>query len=303
MMNAKMKFVCVAVGAVLLACSVWLGLGRTKVCRMPPRDGSAAFERAREKYEQRVNAELEDFPNRVRECAREAFSSVRAQIPSVVSGYGFSKCVSLTKALAIDKYKGGDSHKFKDALDADLSEGFYTPLLAARQRVLNEWSDLQRRVGEERKIYLDACAAEAKQIDDPTLMAKLEEDSRLIEEKLLDLYAAKLSAGVSAVAEAAMLAGTLSAIRTVLAPVAAKACASLASGAVVSQFDTPAPGPFDIIGAAIAAGGLAWSAYDIRKAAKVLPRELESALKEVVDDQEEGLVDMMLSAAKSVRGT
>lgn len=300
-MNTKMKFVCVAVGAVLLVASAWLGLDRIKVYRAPLCGGSSAFGRAREQYEQRVNAELDAFPDRVRECAREAFAPVRAKIPSVVAEYGFSKCVSLTKALAIDKYKGGDSHKFQDALDADLSEGFYTPLLAARQRVLNEWSDLQRRVEEERKIYLDACAAEAKQIDDPTLMAKLEEDSRRIEEKLLDLYAAKLSAGVSAVAEAAMLAGTLSTIRTVLAPVAAKACASLASGAVVSQFDTPAPGPFDIIGAAIAAGGLAWTAYDIRKAAKVLPRELESALEEAVDEQEKGLVDMMLGAAKSVR--
>ena len=301
-MDKKMKFVCVTVGAVLLAGSVWLGLSRTKVYRVPSHGGSAALERARETYEQRVNAELDAFPSRIRKSAHEAFSSVRARIPSVVAGYGFSKCVGLTKALAIDKYKGGDSHMFLDALDADLSDEFYTPLLIARQRVLNEWSDLRRRVGEEREIYLAACAVEAKQIDDPTLMAKLEEDSRQIEEKLLDLYVAKLSASVSVVAEAAMLAGTLSAIRTVLAPMAAKVCASLVSGAVISQLDTPAPGPCDVLAAAVAAGGLALTAYDIQKAVKVLPRELESALGDAVDEQEKGLVGLMLSAAASVRG-
>lgn len=288
-MNKKMKCVCVAVGVALMAVAVWIGTGLTSVGDEP-----TALRLAREMYERRVNAELEAFPDRVRESAREAFGKVREQVPSVVEAYDFKKCMGLTKDLAIDKFKGGDSHRFKDAIDADMSERFYTPLLAARERVRGEWDRLQKRIREERRLYLDICAAETQDFDDPTLMAKLEEDSLKIEEKQLELYSSKLSAMVSVVAEAAVFSGTISSIGAVLGAAAAKACGALGTGAVVSQLDSPVPGPCDVIGALIAAGGLAWTAHDVRQAMTVLPRELETSLYKAIDDQEKGIVDSLL---------
>lgn len=288
-MSKKMKCVCVAVGVALMAVAVWIGTGRTSAG-----GESTALKLAREMYERRVNSELEAFPVRVRESAKDAFDKVREQVPSVVEAYDFKKCMGLTKDLAIDKFKGGDSHRFKDAIDADMSERFYTPLLAARERVRGEWDRLQKRIGEERKLYLDICAAETKNSDDPTLMAKLEEDSLKIEEKQLELYSSRVSAVVSVVAETVMLSGTISSIGTVLGAAAAKACGAFGTGAVVSQCDTPMPGPCDLVGALIAAGGLAWTACDVRQAMTVLPRELETSLYKTIDDQEKGIVESLL---------
>lgn len=44
------------------------------------------------------------------------------------------KCPCLTKDLVIDKFNGGDSHRFRDAIDADLSNGFYTPFRSLIRR-------------------------------------------------------------------------------------------------------------------------------------------------------------------------
>lgn len=301
-MNKKMKCVCVAVGVVLLACSVWLGRMHSKrFIRVPSYGCSEAMQKARETYARNVNAELDAFPDRVRESARREFASVRGQIPSVVSSYGFWKCLCLTKDLVIDKFNGGDSHRFRDAIDADLSNGFYTPLLAATQKVFDEKADLDRRLEEERKRYLKACALEVKDVDAQAVLSRLEADSLEVEAKLHDLYVAELSSVVSVAAEAALLPSTIAVLRAALVPAVARAGVSVGAGVAVSQLDSPVPGPCDIVGAAIAAGGLVWTAYDVYKATCVLPRELEVVLNQTVDDQGKGTVEALLASTESVR--
>lgn len=261
------------------------------------RCASRALKAAQREYRQRVKREMDAFEDRIKACARKEFDAVRAKIPLAVDAYGFKKCCALTKALATDKLKGSGSHAFEQAMDDDLGQLFYAPLLDARRAVLDERALLSGRLAEARRLYLAQSVA-IEGLDDVS-SETLAADSKEIESRLGNLYGAQLTAAVGTACEAAFIGLTFNSIRALLWPIACKVAGAVGIGVGSAVADGPIP-VGDCIGAVVAVGGVAWSVADIRKAAKVLPGELRSALKRTVDTQERETVERALSDARKI---
>ena len=83
--------------------------------------------------------------------------------------------------------------------------------------------------------------------------------------------------------EAIFLKQTLSALASSLGGIVARLSATFGSGAACAAADGPFPFG-DAIAVVLAAGGTAWSGYDLWKAREKLPAELTALLKQVISD-------------------
>ena len=83
--------------------------------------------------------------------------------------------------------------------------------------------------------------------------------------------------------EAAFLKQTISALTSTLGDIVARLSATFGGGAACAAADGPFPFG-DAIAVVLAAGGTAWSGYDLWKAREQLPAELTALLKQVISD-------------------
>ncbi len=83
--------------------------------------------------------------------------------------------------------------------------------------------------------------------------------------------------------EALFLRKTIASFYTILGSVIGRLAISAGNGTAMAAADGPLPFG-DLVGVALAVGGTAWSCYDINKASKQLPAELEALLKQAVHD-------------------
>ena len=86
--------------------------------------------------------------------------------------------------------------------------------------------------------------------------------------------------------EAAFLKQTVSALTSTLGGIVARLSATFGSGAACAAADGPFPFG-DAVAVGLAAGGTAWSSYDLYEARKHLPAELTALLKQVISDCQE----------------
>ena len=86
--------------------------------------------------------------------------------------------------------------------------------------------------------------------------------------------------------EAAFLKQTIAALTSTLGGIVARLSATFGSGAACAAADGPFPFG-DAVAVVLAAGGTAWSSYDLYEARKHLPAELTALLKQVINDCQE----------------
>ena len=86
--------------------------------------------------------------------------------------------------------------------------------------------------------------------------------------------------------EAIFIRQTIAALTSTLGSVVAHLTASFGSGTASAVADGPFPFG-DAVAAVLAAGGTAWSGYDLWKARKQMPTELTALLKQVISDLQE----------------
>ena len=86
--------------------------------------------------------------------------------------------------------------------------------------------------------------------------------------------------------EAAFLKQTIAALSSTLGGIVARLSATFGSGAACAAADGPFPFG-DAIAVVLAAGGTAWSSYDLYQARKQLPAELTALLQAVIRDLQE----------------
>jgi len=86
--------------------------------------------------------------------------------------------------------------------------------------------------------------------------------------------------------EAAFLKQTMAAVASTLGSIVARLSATFGSGAACAAADGPFPFG-DAIAVVLAAGGTAWSSYDLYEARKQLPAELTALLKQGISDCQE----------------
>ena len=91
---------------------------------------------------------------------------------------------------------------------------------------------------------------------------------------------------IKLVFEAAFLKQTISALTSTLGGIVARLSATFGSGAACAAADGPFPFG-DAVAVVLAAGGTAWSSYDLYEARKHLPAELTALLKQVISDCQE----------------
>ena len=83
--------------------------------------------------------------------------------------------------------------------------------------------------------------------------------------------------------EAVFLKQTIAALTSTLGGIVARLSATFGSGAACAAADGPFPFG-DAVAVVLAAGGTAWSSYDLYEARKHLPAELTALLKQVIND-------------------
>ena len=86
--------------------------------------------------------------------------------------------------------------------------------------------------------------------------------------------------------EAAFLKQTMAALTSTLGGIVARLSAAFGSGAACAAADGPLPFG-DAVAVVLAAGGTAWSSYDLYQARKHLPEELTALLQAVIRDLQE----------------
>ena len=86
--------------------------------------------------------------------------------------------------------------------------------------------------------------------------------------------------------EAIFLKQTIAALTSTLGSIVARLSATFGSGAACAAADGPFPFG-DAVAVVLAAGGTAWSSYDLYEARKHLPAELTALLKQVISDCQE----------------
>lgn len=248
-----------------------------------------AREASAETFRASVEAEHEAFRRRVFERSA-AFDVVRGGIPDTVDKYGFTKCWSIMYALAKDmvsqKIGKGSTANFDELLNADLRTGFYQPLQDARGEVLVLLSEFQAR--------LNACRAELERnmtsipdwdrsLGEPPVSLRAE--SLRIEETMAALRDVQIGATASAALDAACLYGISQTVARLLAGAAGRIAAGAVAGGVTAMADGPVPGPADLVGLGIFGVGAAATAWEMRKASKVVPEKLTKVMNETVDTQ------------------
>ena len=244
---------------------------------------------AQESFRAAIEKEHEAFRRRVAERA-EGFDVVRAGIPSVVGRYGFKKCWSVMAALAKDKVARkigkGRTTNFDELMNGDLREQFYRPLENARESVvalLPEYANRLEACREEFAAQLKRIPGWNKSLGE--IPKSLQTESLRIEEIMRGLMAAQIGSTVSAAFDAACLAAVYRTVASLLAKAATRLAAGTVAGLVTSQCDGPMPGPADIAGLGIFGVGAVATAWEVRKAAKVIPDELARVMRETIDQQ------------------
>lgn len=254
----------------------------TERIRTARRDATMAFGTA-------IKREHEAFKCRVAE--REAvFDVVRAGIPSVVGKYGFKKCWSVMAALAKDKIARkigkGSTTNFDELVNGDLREQFYRPLENAHESVvalLPEYANRLEVCREEFAAQLNRISEWDKSLGE--IPESLQVESLRIEEVMQGLMAAQIGSTVSAAFDAVCLAGVIRTVSSLLGGAAGGFAAGAAAGTATAMVDSPAPGPADLFGLGIFGVGAVATAWEVRKAAKVIPAELSRVMSETVDRQ------------------
>ena len=244
---------------------------------------------AQESFRATIEKAHEAFRRRVAERA-EGFDVVRAGIPSVVGKYGFKKCWSVMAALAKDKvarkFGKGRTTNFDELMNGDLREQFYRPLKNARESVvalLPEYANRLEACREEFATQLKRIPGWDKSLGE--IPKSLQAESLRIEEIMQGLMAAQIGSSVSAAFDAACLAAVYRTVASLLAKAATRLAAGTVAGTATAMVDSPAPGPADLVGLGIFGGGAVATAWEVRKAAKVIPPELARVMRETVDQQ------------------
>ena len=244
---------------------------------------------AQESFRAAIEKEHEAFRRRVAERA-EGFDVVRAGIPSVVGKYGFKKCWSVMAALAKDKvarkFGKGRTTNFDELMNGDLREQFYRPLENARESVvalLPEYANRLEACREEFATQLKKIPGWDKSLGE--IPKSLQAESLRIEEIMQGLMAAQIGSSVSAAFDAACLAAVYRTVASLLAKAATRLAAGTVAGTATAMVDSPAPGPADLVGLGIFGVGAVATAWEVRKAAKVIPTEFARVMRETVDQQ------------------
>lgn len=243
---------------------------------------------SRAEYLAAVRREEMAFENRIDEVAEKSFAELPAAIEQVVAKYGYEKAWEVVKALAADKVAGGT--RAQDIMNRDLQE-FYVQLLAARAEVWNECEVLRQNLENLRAAYAQKVRDVQWNSNLGEIPESLKQESKELEAKINELVGAQVGSVVAVAVEAAFVKQGVMCMGRVLGGVAARLAATAGTSVLISQLDSPAPGPMDLIAAVVFAGGAYWAYSDVKKACVKLPGELRKTMQNVTGEQQREITE------------
>ena len=234
----------------------------------------------------------QEFRDGLRSAVASEYRSARRGIePCVSTLSGFGACAKMCYKAVKDRACG--TNDFAEAFQEVIQDPIIMPCVRANRIAADRLQNLKLRLEERRLQYgvevAQACRNAGIELEQPdadlkALTASLERSFGVTRE----LHISTVMAAVSGIVEAVFLKTTLATLRGVLAKAIAKLAGSGTTGAICAAADGPLP-IGDVIGAVLAAGGLAWTAYDIYEACEILPEQLRTELRTGIDSAEREL--------------
>ena len=234
------------------------------------------------------------------------FSQARNSIPRVVDDLsGFGACVKLSYKAAKDRLK--DTNDFQEAYMEVIDGPIVQPSLRAHRTANEMLQMLDQRLKERYAQYsVDLAAACGRGVQESQIpasdLARLEECISNVAAYAQRYQAQKLMTAVGVAVEAIFIRQTCSAIVTLFAKPVAKICGSLGAGAICAAADGPIP-IGDIVGGVLAIGGFAWTAYDVYEVMSVMPKRLESELRDGINETKDHLLSDSRTQANEILQT
>ncbi len=235
-------------------------------------------------YEKAVQSQYEAFLGAVGQTTEVEFGKVKAGIDGAVKQFGtMSRCARLVKTMVLDKLGGGT--RTADSLRADLEADYYRGLYDARDHVVacvealrSNLEAVRRAFGADmkRELALDILPG------DEAYDALLTQQGEEIEGAKRALTSKQLDAGVNVALEAYYFRETVAVVAKVLGKTVIRQAGTMAAGAGASVADGPLP-IGDCIAVVAVTGSTVWTAVDVYRATKTLPRDLARILEETAD--------------------
>lgn len=214
---------------------------------------------------------------------------------------GFKVCAVLAYKMAYDKVK--KTNRTEEAIAPVVASHIEKPIEMA-VKAYSDWAarfqyELQM---EEQAFSLDLALKSQKfKADISALKAvdvtKINESIGRVVSDIQEHAKESVFTGVGTIVETMMIASSYAAIKQMAIEIATVVLSSvstkLGTTAVAATGSAVADGPLpigDIVGGAIAIGGLTWTAYDIYKVTKTMPDEMKGGMMKVINESREALM-------------
>lgn len=214
---------------------------------------------------------------------------------------GFKVCAVLAYKMAYDKVK--KTNRTEEAIAPVVASHIEKPIEMA-VKAYSDWAarfqyELQM---EEQAFSLDLALKSQKfKADISALKAvdvtKINESIGRLVSDIQEHAKESVFTGVGTIVETMMIASSYAAIKQMAIEIATVVLSSvstkLGTTAVAATGSAVADGPLpigDIVGGAIAIGGLTWTAYDIYKVTKTMPDEMKGGMMKVINESREALM-------------
>lgn len=235
------------------------------------------------KFQHRNNEIIDDFEFDLREIINRNFDAAENAIPSVVKDFSsFGACNKLCYKMAKDKITG--SSDAQEAIEQSLNK-VLDHCAAGTVEVDQLLKNYEIKLAENSNEFRASIAAELKKPEFKVLnmsaIEKIAEDMVEIQTTVNRNILSTISAEVGVGLELLFIRSTYQVLSSVLAKTVAKMAGSGTSGVICAAADGPLP-IGDVIGGGIAVVGLAWTAWDIRQAIKVIPEKLSGQLHDSI---------------------
>lgn len=216
---------------------------------------------------------------------------------------GWKVCVSLAYKMAYDKVKG--THHTEEAIDPLVDERIIPPVKSAIERYA-EWT---KNMGREMTVERQALAADLAvrfQSFNQEIIVISDHEAKAISRSVDNLIAQienhaeeAAYAAVGVAFEAVMIRSSYLAIKSCIKGVVRVGLSlvvkRIGTTAVTAAGSAIADGPLpigDIIATTITVGGLAWTAWDVYKVTKIMPKEMREGMEVEIGKVREDLLGM-----------
>lgn len=242
------------------------------------------------KYQQRNNELYNDFESKLQEILNRNFDAAENAIPSVVKDLsGFGACNKLCYKMTKDKIKG--TSDAQEAIETELNK-VLDHCSAGTAEVDSLLKDYEIRLAENSNQFRASIAEELNNPEfislDASAIKKLAQDIITIHSSVYQNVTCTIAAEIGAGLELLFIRTTCQTLTSIFAKTVAKMAGSATAGVVLAAADGPLP-VGDAIGGTIALAGLAWTAWDIRQAMKVIPEKLDRQLRDSVAQYRSGI--------------